>query len=55
MKQWLSIGDRIQVSDEFFWAKGATGRIAASARCGNCFEWPVGRWAYPSREQLARY
>jgi hypothetical protein len=29
MKQWLSIGDRIQVSDEFFWAKGATGRIAA--------------------------
>jgi hypothetical protein len=29
VKEWLSAGDKVRVSDEFFWAKGATGRIAA--------------------------
>jgi hypothetical protein len=28
MKKWLSAGDRVRVSDSFFWARGATGRIS---------------------------
>jgi hypothetical protein len=28
VSKWLSAGDRIRVSEEFFWAKGAIGRIA---------------------------
>jgi hypothetical protein len=27
--KWLFAGDKVRVSDEFFWAKGATGQIAA--------------------------
>jgi hypothetical protein len=28
MGKWLSDGDRVRISDELFWAKGETGRIA---------------------------
>ena len=29
MKPKFSVGDRIQVSNDFFWAKGATGILSA--------------------------
>jgi hypothetical protein len=32
LEKWLSAGDKIRVSDEFFWAKGATGLISAPPR-----------------------
>jgi hypothetical protein len=28
MENWFDAGDRVQVSDDFFWAKGATGTIS---------------------------
>jgi hypothetical protein len=32
VKAEFSAGDRVQVSDNFFWAKGATGRLSAAHR-----------------------
>ena len=29
MSKWLSAGDRVRVSHDFFWAQGATGRITS--------------------------
>jgi hypothetical protein len=29
MENWLSAGDKVRISQDFFWAKGATGWIAA--------------------------
>jgi hypothetical protein len=50
----LAAGDRVRVSDHFFWAKGATGTIAKPPDAVTALSGAMGRRTYPAGEERTR-